>query len=202
MVTPKIVPERTRYLVPFTQQNYCCVPTNLQTVMYRRNLPLVAAEVIADHLGLMVPPEDAHLFRQVWTSVEPQSSGYGTRISEYSIPKMLLALSIPLSFSQVFADEIANPGDLLERLRQIELKGEDAMLCFNHPVLIGEEYKPNAGHVVIFDYVHEGQVHIVDPSWKHPKWRAVDPAKLFEAMRRHGTGRENDPGIWEFTSNT
>lgn len=48
-----IVPLDTRY-VPLTQQKWCCVPTCFQVVMLRHNIPLVPAEVIGYHMGLIV----------------------------------------------------------------------------------------------------------------------------------------------------
>ncbi len=52
----EIVPKDSRY-IPFSQQPYCCVPTSIQMVMYRHNIPLVPAEELGYHLGLTVPKD-------------------------------------------------------------------------------------------------------------------------------------------------
>jgi hypothetical protein len=70
----------SRYIL-LTQQSYSCVPTSIQMIIYRNNLPLVPVEEIGYHLGLTAPPEDEHLFHKVRVAEEPHiSSGYGTNI--------------------------------------------------------------------------------------------------------------------------
>lgn len=197
MVTYGAAPNDSRY-VPFTQQDYCCVPTSILMIMYRNGLPLIPAEELGYHLGLTVPPEDAHLFYKARVAdTPPSSAGYGTQISEpaYEPNKVFKELSIPLSFSQKLASELDSDTDLLAALRAVEQNDDDALLCFNHGVIRGE-YKPFTGHVVVFDRVIDGKVQIVDASWKHPKWRLVEPKLLFEAIKKHDN--KNAGGIWYF----
>jgi hypothetical protein len=201
MIPYEAIPNNSRY-IPFTQQSYCCVPTSIQMIMYRNNLPLVPAEELGYHLGLTVPPEDAHLFHNVRVSnTPPTTSGYGTQISlpEYEPNKAFRKLAIPLSFSKRLASQIADENELLKLLQEIEESNADALLCFNHGVIRGN-YEPNSGHVVVFDRLVEGKFQVVDAGPGNPKWRLVEPHFLFDAIRQHGD--ENSGGIWYFRLST
>jgi hypothetical protein len=197
MTQHKAVPNDSRY-IPFTQQDYCCVPTSIQMIMYRNGVPLIPAEELGYYLGLTVPPEEGHLFYKARVSVTPPSgAGFGTQIMnpEYNPDEIFPKLGIPFVFSQVLAAEIADEADLLDRLHTIEQEDSDALLCFNHGVIKGE-YKPFTGHVVVFDRVIDGKIRVVDASWKHPKWRLVEPSLMLEAIQCHGD--KNSGGIWHF----
>lgn len=197
-MTYQAAPNNSRYL-PLTQQGWCCVPTSIQMVMYRRGIPLIPAEEIGYHLGLTVPPDQAKLFYKVRTAIEPPvSSGYGTQIQtpDYEPDTAFANLGIPLHFSQTFISAIASTEDLVKALQNIEQQDTDALLCFNPTVLTGE-YKPQMGHVVVFDRALDGKVRIVDPSSIHAKWRLLEPHVLYDAMLRHGD--ENGGGIWRLT---
>lgn len=192
---PAATPNDSRY-VPFTQQDWCCVPTSIQMVMYRLGIPLIPAEEIGYHIGLTVPPDQAELFYDVRTSDEPPTAaGYGTQIGKpgFGLNDAFKKLGIPLSFVMHPISAISTPGDLTELLREIESTDTDALLCFNHGVISGE-YKPFAGHVTVFDRVIDGNIRIVDASWKQPKWRIVESGLLHEAMRLHGD--DNSGGVW------
>lgn len=193
----KATPNDSRY-IPFTQQDWCCVPTSIQMIMYRNGIPLIPAEELGFHLGLTVPPDQTELFYNVRTSKNPPSAaGYGTQIfrPEYNPDNVFQELGIPLGFSMKLAADFDNEEALLAELRGIEQQNSDALLCFNHGVIRGK-YKPNSGHVVVFDKVIDGKVRIVDASWKHPKWRLVEPSLLLDAMKQHGN--KNAGGVWCF----
>jgi hypothetical protein len=193
----KAAPNDSRY-IPFTQQDYCCVPTSIQMIMYRHGLPLIPAEELGYHLGLTVPPDDAGLFYKPRTASEPPSAaGYGTQIfnPQYEPNKVFKELDIPLTFSIKLAVELDTEEKLLSELNDIEQRDHDALLCFNHGVIKGE-YKPFTGHVVVFDRMIDGKIRIIDASWKNPKWRFVEPALLLEAIQRHGN--KNSGGVWRF----
>lgn len=197
-ITFQATPNDSRY-VPFTQQDWCCVPTSIQMIMYRHAIPLVPSEELGFHLGLTVPPDQTNLFYKVRTSDAPPSgAGYGTQISnpDYEPNKVFQKLDIPLSFGQLFADDIVDEASLLNELSKIETADQDALLCFNHGVIKGK-YEPFTGHVVVFDRSIDGKIRIVDASWKHPKWRFIEPSLLLEAIQRHGN--DNAGGIWKFT---
>src|SRR5688572_25988968 len=94
-------PNDSRY-VPFTQQDWCCVPTSVQMVMYRLGIPLLPAEEIGFHIGLTVPSDQAELFYDVRTSEEPPTDvGYGTQIATpgFGLNDAFNKLGIPLSFT-------------------------------------------------------------------------------------------------------
>lgn len=192
------VPNDSRY-IPFTQQHSCCVPTSIQMIMYRNNIPLVPAEELGYHMGLTVAPENKHLFYNVRSSENPPSeAGYGTQIfePEYDPNKTFEHFDIPLKFRLLLASKISDEAELLKLLTEIEEKDGDALLCFNHGVIKGE-FKPYTGHVVVFDRAVDGEVQIVDASPKQPKWRKVKVELLFEAIKRHA---DNSGGIWYFDS--
>jgi hypothetical protein len=192
-----VMPNDSRY-IPFTQQDYCCVPTSIQMIMYRNNIPLIPAEELGYHLGLTVPPDAANLFYKPRVAATPPSTaGYGTQIynPDYEPNKIFKKLGIPLVFDKKLADELQDEDDLLDELRKIESEGTDALLCFNHGVIRGQ-YQPNSGHVVVFDRVIDGKIRIVDASWKHPKWRLVEPSLLLDAIKQHGN--KNSGGVWHF----
>lgn len=190
-------PNDSRY-IPFTQQAECCVPTSIQMIMYRNNIPLIPAEELGYHLGLIVPPDESSLFYSARASDKPPAaSGYGTQIfnPEYEPNKIFIDLGIPLSFNLVLASEIASPKDLLDKLLRIEQEDNDALLCFNHGIVRGE-FKPFSGHVAVFDRVIDGKIRLVDASPKQPKWRLVEAELMYEAIEKHGNSSSG--GIWEF----
>lgn len=188
-------PNDSRY-VPFTQQDWCCVPTSIQIVMYRLGIPLLPAEEIGFHIGLTVPPDQVNLFYDVRTSDEPPTAaGYGTQISTpgFGLNDAFKKLDIPLSFNMRPISSITDAAELVDVLRNVEAADSDALLCFNHGHVNGK-YEPFSGHVTVFDRVIDGKVRIVDASWKQPKWRFIDSERLYEALRLHGD--ENSGGIW------
>ncbi len=190
-------PNDSRY-VPFTQQTNCCVPTSLQMIMYRNNIPLLPAEELGYHLGLTVSPEESPLFYRVRTAPEPPSgAGYGTQIfrPEYEPNKIFAKLGIPLKFHLKLATELPNTKTLINTLKAVEDNNTDALLCFNHGVIRGR-YEANSGHVVVFDRIINDQVRVVDASPRHPKWRFIESSILLDAIKRHGN--ENSGGIWFF----
>lgn len=191
-------PNDSRY-VPFTQQPYCCVPTSIQMIMYRNNIPLIPAEELGYHLGLTVTEEDAKYFYNVRSAATPPAtSGFGTDISklQYAPSKAFEKLGIPLSFSMQLASQIDSQKSLLDMLDLIEKDDADALLCFNHGVIKGK-YEPNYGHVVVFDRIIDGQIRVVDASPQQPKWRLLGSGAVFDAIQQHGDN--NSGGIWNFS---
>jgi hypothetical protein len=192
--TPAATPSDSRY-VPLTQQPSCCVPTCIQMVMYKHGIPLIPAEEIGYHLGLIVHPERKHLFYNARTSKERPAAGYGTRIylPEFEPNVAFKSLSIPLSLTVKPITEIKSVEQLLNELRRVEKSDRDALLCFNHGVLV-DNFDKNYGHVCVFDRIVDNKIRIIDPSPEHPKWRFVEADKMFEAMTNHGEKRSG--GIW------
>lgn len=192
-----ITPSDSRY-VPFTQQARCCAPTCIQMIMYKNGIPLVPAELIGYHLGLVVPPSEANLFYNVETSEVKPPAGYGTRIymEEFSPDKAFRKLKIPLSFNIIPIANLKSVEDMLKFLTEAKEKDKDILFCFNHAALIDNPSK-DWGHLVLFDRLIDGQIRIIDPSPTHPKWRNVTPEKMFYAMKIHGE-KPTAAGLWEF----
>jgi hypothetical protein len=189
-------PNDSRY-VPFTQQPYLCVPTCIQIVMYKNNIPLIPAEEIGYYLGLSVPPEfESSFFKARVFDTPPVSSGYGTRIqlAEYEPNQAFKKLGIPLIYSTKLSSQISNADEMIKELISIQDNNDDVLLCFNPGVLYRNEYKPLTGHVVVFDRIIDGKIRFIDPDHKLPKWGYVEPTVLLAAIKAHGD--ENSGGMW------
>lgn len=169
-------------------------------VMYKSGIPLLPAEEIGYHLGLVVSPEQGKLFYNVRTSVEPPSAGYGARIyePEFELNAAFKNMDIPLEYNLTPIQNIASAEDLLTILQDVESIDANALLCFNHGALVDD---PNRdwGHVVVFDRIVDGQIRIIDSSPDYPKWRLVQTQKMFDAMVNHGQ-RKTASGVWTLKS--
>lgn len=196
---PKASPYNSRY-IPLTQQAACCVPTCMQMVMYKEGIPLVAAEEIGYRLGLIVHPNRSKLFYNVRAATEAPPAGYGTQISspKYEPNAAFKKLGIPLGYTFKPITDFATANPLLSELADIETSNGNALLCFNHGALVNDD-SMNWGHVCVFDRVIDGEIRIIDPSPDQPKWRLIDPEKMFDAMQQHGV--QNSAGIWLLTPN-
>lgn len=182
---------RSRY-IPFNQQPYCCVPASLQTVMYRRGIPLVAQETLGNALGLTVPETEASHFNRVRTGPKPPA-GWGTRISEpeFEINKALSSLAIPLHIE--LHKELRSPEELSEKLNRIQQAQDDALVCFDYGVLWDKNVR--GGHVCVVDWIAEDAVGLIDPLPDAPKFRQTTVEKLFRAIDLHGP--DLSCGVWE-----
>jgi hypothetical protein len=193
MSTP--VPTDSRY-VPLTQQKSCCVPTCIQMVMLKRNIPLKPAEEIGYALGLIVSPERKHLFYHVRTSSKKPPAGYGTRIYDprFELNTAFKSLKIPLQFTLHPISQFTSATELKNFLSKAEADDRDILLCFNHGALTDDPTK-NWGHVTVFDRTFDDQLRMIDPSPDAPKWRDFSIRKMFAAMKTHGEKRSG--GVWE-----
>ncbi len=189
------IPTDSRY-IPLTQQKSCCVPTCIQMVMLRHNIPLLPAEELGFHLGLVVHPDKAGLFYNVRTSKKKPPAGYGTRIYDprFEPNKVFKKLGISLRLKIRPITDFVSPQKIKDYLKAAELNDNDILLCFNHGVLIDNPDK-NWGHICIFDKFIDDKIRIVDPSPDQPKWRNVSIKKMFQAMKKHGEKRSG--GFWE-----
>ena len=190
-----IVPNDSRY-VPLTQQKSCCVPTCIQIVMLRNNIPLLPAEEIGYHLGLVVHPDRANLFYNVRTSKEKPAAGYGTRIYDPRFtPNMAFEnLNLPMSLQVKPISTFPTTKEIKDYLSNSEKQNKDILLCFNHGALTDEPDK-DWGHVCVFDRLIGNNVRFIDPSPDEPKWKTVSVEKLYYAMKQHGEKRSG--GVWE-----
>ncbi len=193
-----IVPQNSRY-IPFTQQAQCCAPTCIQMVMYKNGLPLIPAEELGYHMGLVVPPTEARLFYNARTSEIKPPAGYGTRIymEEFSPNNAFKKLNIPLSLTINAIANFNTVEEMLDLLIKTEEDSGDVLFCFNHGALIDDPSR-DWGHLVLFDRIIDGMLRIIDPSPTHPKWRNVTPQKMFDAMKKHGE-KPTAAGLWEIS---
>lgn len=166
--------------------------------MYKHNIPLIPSEKIGYYLGLIVHPDNKHLFYNTRTSKTPPISGYGTQISKpgYEPSKALKKLGIPLRIDVLTAEQFKTNNDLETYLIDVETKDKDVLLCFNHGILINDPNK-SGGHVVVFDRMTNKGIRIIDTSSHKPKWRSVSVSKMLKAMKKHGNKKSG--GVWKIT---
>ncbi len=194
MKKKEIIPKDTSY-VPLTQQPYCCVPTCIQMIMLRHNIPLHPAELIAKHLDVVVSPEKKRLFWNLPSTKKRPQVGWGTRINEsLTLNKMFKRLKIPLRADFVLIDKFSNSTLLKEYLFDAEKSKKAVVLCYNYQSLFSEGN--DGGHCCVFDHidVDTGKIRFVDPGANVPKWRTVSVTKLYKAMQEHGA--KNMGGCW------
>lgn len=192
-----VVPEDSRY-VPLTQQRWCCVPTCFQMVMLRHKLPLVPAELIGYHMGLVVPPDGEDFFWNPRASKERPPAGYGTQANkpEYGPNAVFKKLNIPLKLTWSLINKFSNIDEFKKYLEVVETNDIDVLACFDWGTLFDHSDFHN-GHVCVVDriYIEKNEVRIIDPEWNVPKWRVVSIDKLFESMKFHG--QDKSGGFWE-----
>lgn len=102
--------------VPLTQQKYCCVPTCIQMIFLRRNLPVYSQEEIGKYLGLIVPENVKHLFSDSVKTGEKPERGYGTQEGKekYSLNNLFIAKNIPLQVKKIGISKAGNVHKLIE----------------------------------------------------------------------------------------
>jgi hypothetical protein len=193
------VPHDSRY-IPLTQQPNCCVPTCIQMVMYRHNIPLHSAEEIGYHLGLVVPPDRGKLFCNVRTATDTPTAGYGIQmhLPEYEPNAAFARMNIPLDFTIEPVSKLSSANELLERLRAHQKNDHDVLVAFNLGALLEDPNLNEALHVCVFDRIVDGRIRLIDPSFYAPKWRIFDAEQLFIAMQNHVSSEWG--GIWLLTA--
>lgn len=189
-------PEDSRY-IPFTQQRLCCVPTVISMIMYRNHIPLLPIEELGYHLGLVVSPEDAHLFYNARISGQAPPYGYGTQIQEpeYNPNVVFQKLNIPLEFRIVPPQELKDANGLLMQLRYIIGNDGDVGLCFDWNTLHKKKSSRNCGHIVLVDRIVNNQIRIIDPERNQPKYQLFNAEIMFKALQHHA---RFSGGIWLF----
>ena len=189
---PKIVPAKTRY-VPLQQQPYSCCAACLQMVCIRRGLPLLPAELIGWHLGLVVPPEDAHFFYNPRISKDPPPRGYGTQVgiegqgvdTDIAFQK----LGLPLTMEVKEYKDFNNAGDFWETIDANLAADNDVIMCvlwrdISYARDLQKPYDPNSLHIVLVDRIEEDAVYFVDPA-AGPKWRSIEKARMTQSMENN-----------------
>jgi hypothetical protein len=194
-----IIPGDSRY-IPLTQQMWCCVPTCLQMVMLRHNIPLLPAELIGHHLGLIVDAESTKYFWNVSTGPKP-SSGYGTRISlpQYSLESMFNKLNIPLKSELKLISNFVTIDEFRAYMQSKVKDNHDILACFDWPTLFNPTESSHWGHVCVIDKIDSdsNSVRLIDPSQSSAKWINVQITSMYQAMKFHGDN--NSGGFWEIS---
>ncbi len=192
-----IVPEDSRY-IPLTQQKWCCVPTCIQMVMIRHNIPLVSAELIGYHMGLVVPEDALKYFWNARTGSRPPA-GYGTQAGkpQYGPNAVFKKLNIPLQMSWSLINKFKTLDAFRDYLSRLEQSDKDTLVCFDWPSLFDTKRKEQWGHVCVLDrvFIKQNKIGIIDPDPDAPKWREIPIPDLYKAMVFHG--KEKSGGFWE-----
>ncbi len=193
------IPLNTRY-IPLTQQRWCCVPTCIQMVMIRHSIPLLPAELIGYHLGLIVPEDAQELFWNPRTGEKP-GAGFGTQAgkAEYGPNAVFKKLNIPLMMTWSLINNFPDLETFQTYLIQRENMNTDTLVCFDWASLFEPSWKEHNGHVCVLDRVFsaENSVRLIDPDPFVAKWRTVSIDQLYQAMKVHG--KEHSGGFWELS---
>ncbi|MPM77239.1 hypothetical protein SDC9_124239 [bioreactor metagenome] len=116
-------------------------------------------------------------------------------MDEFKPNKAFKKLNIPLSLEIIPISSFDTKEQVFDFLSKAESKNEDILFCFNHGALIDDPSR-DWGHLVLFDRIIDNQFRIIDPSPSNPKWRLVNPEKMFLAMKKHGE-KPTAAGLWK-----
>lgn len=171
--------------VPFSQHAYCCVPTCMQMIMYRRGIPLISQEDIGYEFGLIVPKKNKKMFNKVRTGPRP-GAGYGTRVNLkiYSIDKFLKKHKIKLKIKEFEINTVENIKKIIvDNLK----KDNDLMVYYDYRKLWSNG--TSTGHVSLissFD-TKKNIITLIDPEKNVPKYRETTLRRLVNAIKYHVT---------------
>jgi hypothetical protein len=176
---------------PIQELPYCCVPAVLQMIQQRRGFPFASQETIGYQLGLIVPPEAGHYFKQVRIGVKPEA-GYGTQTGkpEYSLTQYFIQNKLPLVVNVMVPLTYEH---LLAALEEHLSHDHDVIICYNSYRLFGAGDVEHVSLVASFDTItHE--IVIIDPAKATPSVRITTCDKLFDALRTHANSDHG--GLW------
>lgn len=190
------IPTSTRYM-PIRQMPFCCGPACLQMVMLRKGIKLLPQELLGYHMGLTVPPESAKHFYNVRVSeTPPTKSGFGTQIQteEFSLPKALKNLNIPLSFEFLGADDFTSLTQFKTRVEELLAQDEDILICLHIGTLSNDPAK-DYGHIMVLDYLENDTLHFMESDLiASGHWRSFPLEQVYAAVKHHTTASMG--GIW------
>ena len=174
-----------------SQKPYCCVPTCLQMIFQRCGLPLLTQSDIGYELGMILPPEKRHTLGLKSYEGEKPRAGWGTRMNfpEFSLGQFLKRRNIPLTETYYTKDALSSQRELQRLLTDNLEKDNDALVCFNYPLLYGEE--GSYGHASLVADIDDTSVTLIDPEKEYPKPRVVELEKFYESIVKHSGG-----GVW------
>lgn len=166
-------------------------------VMLKHGIPLVPAELLRYHMGLIVPKTHKKYFWNPRTGKRPPA-GYGTQAGKkYSPNAVFRKLNIPLKMSWSLISKFKDSDSFRVYLGNAESSGKDILLCFDWPSLFEPKNKDTWGHVCLLDkvYIEKDEIRIIDPDFASLKWRTIKIEKIYGSMKLHG--KENSGGFWE-----
>ena len=182
-----IIPKDTRY-VPFTQQNYCCVPACISIVMYRLGIPLVPQELLGYYLGLIVSKEERKLYWNPRTGKRPPT-GYGVWFvkGKYEPKLAFKKLKIPLSMTNYPIKDFKTKKEIISFISSKIKKDIDLIVYLGSDGLNNTNNKN--GHACVIDKIYPAKniIRLIDPSSKQAKWREFKIDKFIKAINMHPT---------------
>ena len=183
----KIHPE----YIAMTQQPYCCLPTCVQMILYRRGLQLLEQEIIGIDLGLKIPKEELHNFENVSIGKRPPA-GWGTRINvkKYNLNGFFKKRGYPLESAYFSVEDIKSvPRFIANNLKQ----GNDILICFQYGRLYNVDIKD--GHASLIEEIDDKKIILVDPQ-ANKKRRIVNFDDLIESIVLHKRRNVKLGGFW------
>jgi len=174
------------------QEPYCCVPACIQMILKRHGLPFASQEEIGIQLGLTVPKEKLHFFKNVKSEKEVDEE-HGTKIQKekYSLNSFFKTNNIPLIYEYCYFDDAEQAKAFL-----IENKSQDIIACFSYGTLWNTTHL--GGHICLVEDIKDDTITLVDSEYTGvlgdvPR-RETTIQKLCDAIKYHG--KKNAAGFW------
>ncbi len=179
--------------IPLTQQDLCCVPTTIQWVLVRRNLPLVSQEDIGKVIGLHVPKEKNHLFMYKFPNTKAYYGTYGTELNNKNLNELFEKYKLPLVGEYTKISKIKDPHKfIIENMKA----GNDVCMMFHKKNVTGENWAHGS---ILAEYDTDTKtITVGDPSPRYPKFWKVKLTKMVDAMNTKWDG--NERGFWVIKS--
>jgi len=182
---------RPKYVLK-RQKPYCCVPTCMQMILQRRRLSVLTQETIGIDLGLTVPAEAAHNFKNTPSGKQPPA-GWGTRINlkKYSLNSFFKKRKIPLVCKYFRAERIKN----VKKFITTNIKeGNDILICYAYGLLFSN--RQQHGHANLIEGIHKDKITLVNPKRDKSKRVTVPRKQLVLAIVDHKKGKTPLGGFW------
>lgn len=161
--------------------------------MMRHSIPLIPQELLGYHLGLVVPRRHRDFFWNPKVSEKRPMSGWGTRVSKYSVDKVFGKLKIPLRMKFELIDQFRTFDSFETRLNELIKKDKDVLICFDWGTF-ADKKDYHSGHVSLVDRIEGEQLRMIDTEYLSPKWRTGTLKKIYQSMKTHGS--KSYGGLW------
>jgi hypothetical protein len=166
---------------------YYCVPSCIQMVLKRRNLPVVSLEEIGKNLGIIIPG----------AGIKKPPYGWGTRldIPRYSLNNFLEKENIPLKCSKYHFNNIS---EFSQFVTYNLLKGKDILAIYRYGTL----YHKNIpwGHASLIQSIKGTKIKLKDPNDNELKSVTID--NLVEALVNHQMHGKSFGSLYAIYQNT